>query len=153
MLHHYKNIQTRFINMLKRLDSTERELLERQLAMKDIITSYSWTTLIRKLFNQYHLPSPYQLLSHPSRKSQWKVIHRHTWSCTGRRLLSLRFQIYICTVLTITPTTLIFVNWMECSLPLVKSWKPYQLVQRNAAIDVIYQEIMSTCQSTQTHPF
>ena len=43
----HKNTLILFINIFRCQCSTERELLERQLAMKDT-NSYSWTTFIRK---------------------------------------------------------------------------------------------------------
>ena len=51
--------------------SLERDILERQLAMKDL-GSKSWTTVVRETLNKYSLPSAYDVLNFPRSKEQWK---------------------------------------------------------------------------------
>ena len=49
----------------------EREICLRQLAMK-APTESSWFNRIRKLLNQYDLPSPSELMENPPSKLKWK---------------------------------------------------------------------------------
>ena len=60
-----------FGNIMRREDSIEYEVLERQLAVKDI-NSNSWAIHVKKLLSQYGLPRPIQLLYSMCSKTEWK---------------------------------------------------------------------------------
>ena len=51
--------------------SLERDIIERQLAMKDL-NSNSWTANVRKILNKYMLPSAFDILCYPRPKEMWK---------------------------------------------------------------------------------
>ena len=51
--------------------SLEREIVERQLATKDL-HSHSWVATIRQLLAKYELPSAYEILEYPPPKEEWK---------------------------------------------------------------------------------
>lgn len=68
---HHKGVLSLFGNVLRREDSTEKELVMRQLAMKDL-KSNSWTSLVRELLYQYDLPPAFQLAENPPQKLAWK---------------------------------------------------------------------------------
>ena len=62
---------TFFCNILRRTSSVERQVVERQLALKGSDTN-SWTKQIKEILWMYGLPSAYQLLKDPPRKKVWK---------------------------------------------------------------------------------
>ena len=68
--HHIK-VLTFFANILRRNDSVEREILLRQLAMKDL-RSNSWTTQVRLLLDKYNLPNALHIAKLTPRKMVWK---------------------------------------------------------------------------------
>ena len=53
-------------------DNIEFQVIERQLAMKDL-SSNSWTSQIRRLLSKYRLPTAYHLMQAPPSKSAWKT--------------------------------------------------------------------------------
>ena len=57
--------------MLRRGESIERQILMRQLSLKDL-TSNSWTTQVKLLLHKYRLPSAYQLADFTPKKDRWK---------------------------------------------------------------------------------
>jgi hypothetical protein len=67
----HKRILTFFVNMLRREDSTERYVLQRQLSMKDL-DSHSWTVQVRNLLKMYQLPAALTILENTPPKGQWK---------------------------------------------------------------------------------
>ena len=72
----HKRILTFFCSMLRRKDSTEKAIITRQLAIKDM-DSKSWVTQVHLLLHKYNLPSAFNLLSRTPKK--------HKWKCTVRR--------------------------------------------------------------------
>ena len=68
---HHRNVLTLYARMLRREDSVERDIIARQLAVKDM-TSNSWVILVRELLCKYDLPSAFELLRSPPRKVVWK---------------------------------------------------------------------------------
>ena len=69
--HHHKSVLSLFGRMVSRNGSLEREIVLRQLGMKDL-QSGSWVSLVRRLLLQYELPSAFDLASDPPRKAKWK---------------------------------------------------------------------------------
>jgi hypothetical protein len=67
----HKRILSFYANMLRRGDCLEKDVLQRQLAMK-LLASNSWTSNLRELLHMYELPSAYELLSDPPPKRAWK---------------------------------------------------------------------------------
>ena len=62
-----------FVSLLRRPESIERDIIERQLAMKNLQSqSHSWTVMVRKLLLKYQLPSAFDLLQDPPKKDPWK---------------------------------------------------------------------------------
>ena len=81
---HHRNTLTFFVNMLHRKESVEREVIIRQLAMKNM-DSNSWVILVRELLYKYQLPSAFHLTDNPPRKAAWKkrvkrAINQHWYS-------------------------------------------------------------------------
>ena len=68
-------ILTLFGSILRREGSLEREVAERQLAVKDL-HSPSWFSTVKKLLLKYDLPSYNFLLIVPPKKEKWKNIIR-----------------------------------------------------------------------------
>lgn len=62
---------TFFGNITRRPGTVEYEIVQRQLAVKNI-TSQSWVTQIRCILDRYDLPSAFQLLDNPPSKQVWK---------------------------------------------------------------------------------
>ncbi len=60
-----------FLTQLRRSDSIEYQLIERQLAMKKD-SANSWTWYVNKLLKRYHLPSAFALLKKQPTKDVWK---------------------------------------------------------------------------------
>ena len=72
---HIKTL-TLFGSIMRREDSLEYEVFERQLAVKDN-SSNSWAIHVKKLLSKYNLPRPIQLLYSMSSKEQWKRCVKH----------------------------------------------------------------------------
>jgi len=68
----HQKILSLYNTIIHRPASIEHEVMTRQLAMKDT-SSNSWTSQLRKILFQYHLPSPIQLANNPAAKSRWKI--------------------------------------------------------------------------------
>jgi hypothetical protein len=62
---------TFFAKILRSLESTEYNVIRRQLAVKEL-SSNSWVNQIRHILSKYELPSAYQLLMSPPGKDAWK---------------------------------------------------------------------------------
>ena len=60
-----------FVNVVAQAHSNERQLVHRQLAMKDS-RSHSWVIHVTKLLRQYDLPSPHYLLETQPTPGGWK---------------------------------------------------------------------------------
>ena len=60
-----------FASALRRADSLEYQVIQRQLAMKSDKSS-SWPWYVQRLLRTYHLPSAFQLLAEVPSKEQWK---------------------------------------------------------------------------------
>ena len=69
---HHRNALNLFGSCLLRTDSTEKLLIQRQLAMKDM-DSNSWVVSIRKMLYNYSLPSAFNLVVNPMPKAKWKA--------------------------------------------------------------------------------
>ncbi len=67
---HVKTL-TFFMNSLRRCNSLEYELIQRQLIMKDS-SSKSWPWYIQDLLAKYHLPNAFRLLHNQPSKTAWK---------------------------------------------------------------------------------
>ncbi len=67
----HKKVLTLFVNILQRAGSVEEQVIRRQLATKSM-NSHSWTVMLRKIFQQYELPSVYEVLRQPPTKPEWK---------------------------------------------------------------------------------
>ena len=61
-----------FVSMLRRTSSIERKVFERQLAMKNMQNSHSWTVMVRQLLLQYGLCNAYDIYKDPPSKITWK---------------------------------------------------------------------------------
>jgi hypothetical protein len=73
---------TFFGRLVRNTDRMEFEIIQRQLAVKDL-DSNSWTVQIRKVLHRYELPTAYQILNNPPNKRTWKrmvetAVH-HYW--------------------------------------------------------------------------
>ena len=87
-----------FIRILNLGEAKEKDILQRQLALKDL-DSLSWTQKVRKTLHKYHLPSAFDLLEKPPYKSHWKRqvhhaiatfwTHRLTQQAEEKKTLSL----------------------------------------------------------------
>ena len=66
-------ILTFFVSILRRPSGVDKDLVIRQLAMKNM-KSNSWCTQVRKLLDQYDLPSAYELASNTPAKDVWKKL-------------------------------------------------------------------------------
>ena len=68
-------IDTQVLSLLIRIlnlrEAKEKDILQRQLALKDL-DSLSWTQKVRKTLHKYHFPSAFDLLENPPYKSHWK---------------------------------------------------------------------------------
>ena len=53
--------------------SLERDILERQLAIKDLNT-HSWIATVRVTLDKYQLPSAYNIFNYPRPKEEWKRV-------------------------------------------------------------------------------
>jgi hypothetical protein len=88
---HHKNILTFFGNCLRRDNSIEKQIIIRQLAMKEMNSS-SWIILVRELLYKYQLPSAFKLASNPPSKPRWnKMVKKaveENWLCKLRRQCS-----------------------------------------------------------------
>ena len=62
---------TFFATILRREESIEYELIERQLAMKSP-DSHSWVWYVHKLLKRYNLPSAFSLLKDQPQKDRWR---------------------------------------------------------------------------------
>ena len=60
-----------FVNVVAQMHSNERQLVHRQLAIKDS-RSHSWVIHVTKLLRQYDLPSPHYLLETLPTPGGWK---------------------------------------------------------------------------------
>ena len=60
-----------FVNVVAQAHSNERQLVHRQLAIKDS-RSHSWVIHVAKLLRQYDLPSPHYLLETQPTPGGWK---------------------------------------------------------------------------------
>jgi hypothetical protein len=69
---HHSSVLSLYVRMISRHGSLEREIILRQLAMKDIQSS-SWTSLVRRLLIKYDLPSALDLAMDPPKKDKWKA--------------------------------------------------------------------------------
>ncbi len=79
--HLHKKILTLLVNMMRRKDSVEREVVQRQLAMKSN-KSCSWVIMAKGLLQVYNLPSAFLLLKDTPTKPQWRAlvkeqVHQH----------------------------------------------------------------------------
>lgn len=64
---------TFFTNILRRTGSIERNLVERQLVMKEE-SAHSWVWYVQGLLKRYHLPSAFSLLENQPDKEGWKRV-------------------------------------------------------------------------------
>jgi hypothetical protein len=69
----HRNTLVLFGNLLTQQDSTERAIIQRQLAVKDAASS-SWVVHVRKLLQEYDLPSAFTLFKDPPPLNRWKAI-------------------------------------------------------------------------------
>ena len=70
-----QKVLTTFVSMCRLDDSKEREILQRQLAMKSS-GSNSLIVRVKAILSRYDLPSAYTLYESPPRKLQWKKVLR-----------------------------------------------------------------------------
>jgi hypothetical protein len=82
---------TLFGNIIRRQGTVEYEIIQRQLACKDL-NSHSWVTQIRIVLARYGLPSAYALVKSPPTKSQWKITVNKTVHETWMRDLKDKAQ-------------------------------------------------------------
>ena len=74
------------VSMLRRSGSVERDLLLRQVAMKDI-GSPSWVTYAQSLLMKYNLPTIMDLFGNPPKKPYWNKLVRDTVSSVWEGML------------------------------------------------------------------
>ena len=65
-----------FGSLMKREDSLEYEIIERQLAVKDA-SSHSWAVYVKGLLKKYNLPRAVELLYSMKTKHEWKKCVKH----------------------------------------------------------------------------
>ena len=65
------SILSLFNRAVAMVGSLERDIIERQLALKNL-DSNSWTAMVRKTLNKYDLPTAYDVLKYPRPKEVWK---------------------------------------------------------------------------------
>jgi hypothetical protein len=70
-----RNILTLFINIARNPGTVEHNMINRQLALKNV-TSCSWINTVKALVTRYDLPSIYQLFMNPPSKHMWKRMLR-----------------------------------------------------------------------------
>jgi hypothetical protein len=76
---HHKSILTLFSNISRKEHSIEKEILQRQAAIKDL-ESNSHITTIRQLLAQYKRPPAYEILNNPQLKRHWKQMISNTFT-------------------------------------------------------------------------
>ena len=64
-------------SMARRTNSVEWEILQRQIAMKDM-GGPSWVKMAQSIIEEYNLPSIRDLLYNPPTKSHWKILVQST---------------------------------------------------------------------------
>ena len=67
-----KRILTTFNRIANDTSSAEYDIINRQVAIKDL-NSHSWTTSVKKITFKYDLPSVYRLLENPYKKDEWNI--------------------------------------------------------------------------------
>ena len=67
----HKKVLCIFGAIMRRDDSLEYQVMERQLGMKSS-SSHSWAIYVKKLLHQYNLPQPAELLYNMMGKCEWK---------------------------------------------------------------------------------
>ena len=75
-----------YVRVLHLHSSREKEIVARQLALKDM-QSASWTQKVRAILSKYSLPSPYDLLENTPLKGQWSKQVRRAVQCYWYRRL------------------------------------------------------------------
>ena len=80
--HIEKNALTTFFNIASHPEFMEHTIARRQLVMKDE-SSHSWFVTIRLILQKYSLPTAFELMNNPPKKSRWKSMldkaFRHFW--------------------------------------------------------------------------
>ena len=72
----HKNLLNMFVNMVRNDNSTEYEIAQRQLVMKEPYDK-SLFTFIKDILDLYGLPSIFYLLNNPLSKEEWKGMLNH----------------------------------------------------------------------------
>ena len=75
-----RNTLTLYVSMLRDPAGLERQIIERQLAVKTM-ESKSWIVTVKELLLEYDLPSAYELFNNPPSKRQWKCTLKDKICC------------------------------------------------------------------------
>ena len=97
---------TFFTNALRREDSLEYSVIQRQLVMKDE-SAHSWVWHVQSLLQRYRLPSAFELLHEQPSKEQWKYRVRKAVLTLWEKQLKDEAR---------TKKTLAYINPNACSL-------------------------------------
>ena len=100
-----KNYLSFFGNIIRH-DSVEKNIIRRQLAVKDQST-HSWTRNIKEILNKYDLPSAYTLLHDPPSKHRWKKMITNAVNTYWLNTLQTEVQ---------TKSSLRYLNCFNCSI-------------------------------------